>query len=69
MEINFSNTELVFMYGHFRRQARKLQEIKSAPSCCIDVENLDTDIALYTSLANKLKEAVPALSKLDDYKI
>lgn len=69
MEINFSNTELIFMYGHFRKQARKLQEIKSAPNCCIDAKNLDTDIALYTSIADKLRETVPSLAKLDNYRI
>lgn len=69
MEINFSDTDVIFMYGHFRKQARKLQEIKSAPNCCIDAKNLDDEIALYTSLADKLREAAPGLSKLDNFNI
>ena len=69
MNINFSNTDLVFMYGHFRKQARKLTEMKNAPNCPIDSFSLDQDIDLFTKLADKLKEAYPNLSQLDNYKI
>lgn len=69
MDINFSNTDVVFMYGHFRKEARKLTELKNTPKCPIHEDTLNTDIDLYTSLADKLREACPGLSKLDDYKL
>ena len=69
MDINFSNEELIFIYGHFRKEARKLSEIKSSPNCPIAEENLNSDIALYTSIADKLRDTCPTLSKLDTYKL
>lgn len=69
MNLNFSNEEVLFIYGHFRKEARKLSEIKSTPNCPIAKENLDTDIALYTSIADKLRDAYPNLSRLDSFKL
>lgn len=69
MGIDFSNQEIIFMYGHFRKQARKLMEIKSAPNCPISETNLNQDIALYNGIADKLRDAYPGLSKLDNYRI
>lgn len=69
MDIHFSEKELIFMYGHFRKEARKLMEIKSAPDCPISKINLEQDIALYSGIADKLRDSCPGLSKLDDFKI
>lgn len=69
MEINFSGTDLVFMYGHFRKEARKLEELSALPDCPVDRKNIAADINLYSSLADKLRDAYPNLSKMDTYKI
>lgn len=69
MEINFSDPELIYIYGHFRKEAKKLEEIKNAPNCPVSVADIDKDIQLFSSIADKLKDACPGLSKLDNYKI
>lgn len=69
MNLNFSENDLIFMYIHFKKEARKLTELKSNPKCPIAEENINADIQLYTSLADKLKDAYPKLAALDDYKI
>lgn len=68
MEINFSNTEVIFIYGKFKKEIRKLEELKETPGCPFSADDIDKDIALYTSLTKKLKEAVPNLSKMDAYR-
>lgn len=69
MDINFSNEEILFMYGHFRKESEKLTEIKSASDCPISKTNLNKDIALFDGIANKLRDACPSLSKLDNFGI
>jgi len=57
------------MYGHFRKEARKLEELSALPDCPVDRKNIAADINLYSSLADKLRDAYPNLSKMDTYKI
>lgn len=69
MDINFSNEEVIFIYGHFCKEARKIEELKSTPNCPISKSTLDQDIKLFNSIADKLRNAYPGLSKLDNYRI
>lgn len=69
MDINFSDTEVIFIYGHFRKEAQKLEKLKALPDCPISTVNLNQDIKLYNDIADKLHNACPGLSKLDDYKL
>ncbi len=69
MEINFTNSEIIFIYGHFRKEANKLKAIKDAPDCPISKDNLNQDIDLYTSIADKLLDAYPGLGKFDKFKL
>lgn len=69
MDINFSNTDIIFIYGHFRKEARKLNELKAMPDCPIDKSSIDAEIELYNSIADKMRSAEPSLSKLDNYRI
>lgn len=67
MDINFSDSDLVFMYGHFRKEANKIIKLKNTSGCPIHEDTLNVDINLYTSLADKLRDACPALGKMDKY--
>lgn len=69
MEINFSNTDVVFIYGHFRKEARKLENIKNSPHCSISKSDINNDIKLYNSISDKLLDACPGLSKMDEFKL
>lgn len=69
MEINFSDTDLIFMYARFRKESRKLKEIRDTPNCPISPKNINQEIQLYDSLADKLRDACPGLKKLDDYRL
>lgn len=69
MNIDLSNEEIIYIYGHFRKEARKLEELKSSPNCPISKINLNQDIKLFNSIADKLRDACPKLSKLDNYRL
>ena len=51
MEIDFTPQELLFVYGHFKRKAQELENLKAKPNCPIAVESLNSDIKLYSSIA------------------
>lgn len=68
MNINFSNEEMIYLYCHFRKEIKKLEDLKSLPNCPISKINLNQDIKLFSGIADKLRDACPELSGLDNYK-
>lgn len=69
MNVNFSDEEAIFIYIHFRKEAQKLEELKSSPNCPISKTNLNQDIKLFSGIADKLKEVYPKLASLENYKM
>ena len=67
MEINFTSQELLFLYGHFKLEAQKLEALKATPGCPISSENLDSDIKFYKSIAQKLSDCEPKLLNMNPY--
>ncbi len=69
MNIDFSDTDILFIYGHFRKEAQKLEKIKSMPDCPVSKVSLTQDIKLFNDIADKLRDACPGLSKMDNFMI
>lgn len=67
MNFNFSEEEILFIYGHFIKEVKKLENLKTIPNCPIDSESIMTDIKLYSSIISKLEISCPQLSKLKTY--
>ena len=67
MQIDFTPQELLFIYGHFKLEAHKLELFKSAPDCPISSENLNSDIHFFNSIAKKLSDCEPNLLNMDTY--
>lgn len=67
MDVKLTNSEIVFVYGHFRKEAHKLVSLKAKPDCPIDKSTIQKDIDLYNSIADKFLDAYPGLSKLDKH--
>lgn len=68
MEINFSNQDVLFIYGTFKKKVQQLEEIKNTPGCPFSNSDMKKEIGLYTSVMDKLREAVPNLAKMDSFK-
>lgn len=66
MEINFTNPEVVFIYGHFKNEIRKLEDLKTTPGNPFSKSDLNKEIKLCSSVVEKLKETMPGLKKLDN---
>ncbi|HGD0580878.1 hypothetical protein [Clostridium perfringens] len=67
MDINFSQQEILFIYGHFRKEAQKLITIKNTPGCPIDSESITREINLYSSIADKIEKVYPQFSEINSY--
>lgn len=60
MEINFSNTDVIFLYGHLQKEIVALKKLKSTSgNFTISKVDINKEIKLYSSLKDKLKEACP----------
>ena len=67
MEVNFTDKEIIFMYGHFKKKVYELEFLKSQPNCPVSKKNINYDINLYNSIAQKLSDANPKLLEMDAY--
>ncbi|WP_029502528.1 hypothetical protein [Lachnoclostridium phytofermentans] len=67
MDINFSTQDALFIYGTFKKKVQQLEEIKNTPGCPFSDTDMKKEIKLYTSIMDKLKDAVPGLEKLDSF--
>ena len=66
MDINFSNTDVIFIYVEFQKKIRQLKEMKQLKGCPFSASDLDKEIKLYQTILDKLKDAAHGLEKLDD---
>ncbi len=65
MEIKFTNADVIFIYGHFVKEVRRLEDAKNSPDRTISKTDLNKEIKLYSSIIEKLKDSCPSLSTLD----
>jgi len=65
MPINFDKTEALFIYGYFSKKVRKLEELKNTPGNPIDIETIETDIKLYSSIVKKVEDIYPSFKVLN----
>jgi hypothetical protein len=66
MAIEFSNKDILLIYGHFMKKIKELEAIKSAPNNPIDSNNIDQDIELYSSITSKIENSNPQILKLKE---
>ena len=65
MNIDFNEEEMIFLYGFLSQKIKELTKLKNHPKNPISSSTLDADIALYSSITQKLSDAAPSLKKLD----
>lgn len=67
MDIKFTPQELLFIYGHFKKEVQNMEKLKSNPNNPIASESLNTDIRLYNSILKKLSDCEPKLLNINPY--
>lgn len=65
MNIELTETDVIFIYGHFQKQLAGFEEIANAANCPFDHSTIENQKAPYLSVIEKLSSQVPGLSKMD----
>lgn len=65
MKVEFSETDVVFIYGHFLKQLAEINKIESAPNCPLDKTAIKNQKEPYLSVIEKLRTQYPNLTKMD----
>ena len=66
MKIELSDTDIIFIYGHFQKQLAQIDKITSTPNCPFDKSTINEQKAPYLSVIEKLRTQYPNLSKMDN---
>ena len=59
MDYGFTPSEILFIYGYFKKQIVKLERLKKTKQAAIS--SINTDIKLFTSIVDKIETAHPNL--------
>lgn len=68
MELNLSDTDIIFIYGTFKKKLAEIERIESSPNCPFSKSTIKDQKAPYISVIEKLKSTYPGLCKMDNYK-
>lgn len=66
MKIELSETDIIFIYGHFQKQLAEFEKTACAPNCPFDHSTIENQKAPYLSVIEKLSLQIPNLTKLDN---
>lgn len=64
MNIDFTEQDVIFLYGHFKKKIKELELLKATPSCPISKKNINQDIKIYSSITDKIEKVCPQLKEL-----
>lgn len=67
INIDFSDKDILLIYGHFRKKINKLNAIKNDPNNPIHISNLNEDIKLFSSITDKIESVYPKLNEMNKY--
>ena len=67
MKVELSNTEMIFIYGYFKKKLSEIEKIEHAKGCPFDKETINQQKAPYISVLEKLAISYPGLKELDKY--
>lgn len=65
MHIELSDTDVLFIYGHFQKQITEIDQIAKSPDCPFDKGSINKQKTPYLSVMQKLAEQVPNLKQLN----
>lgn len=67
MKIDLSDTDVLFIYGHFQKQLAEIDKISTTPGCPFDKKTIENQKEPYMSVIKKLSSQIPNLTKMDNY--
>lgn len=66
MNIELSDTDIIFIYGQFKKQLSDIDKIASSSACPLDKTTIKNQRAPYLSVIEKLAKQVQGLEKMDN---
>lgn len=67
MDFDFTNQDVLFIYGTFAKKIAELEKIKAAPNCPLSKHDINAEISLCSSITEKIRKAYPQLEKIDTF--
>ena len=67
MTVDLDSTDILFIYGTFKKKLAELDVIASRPDCPFDKQSINQQEKLYLSVTDKLSQQIPNLLKIDNY--
>lgn len=67
INVDFSNEDILLIYGHFGKKINELNSLKNHPNNPIHVSNINQDIKLFSSITDKIEKTYPQLREMNKY--
>ena len=68
MEIDFSGSDIICIYGTFLKKIREAEKLLSTPGCPFSESDIEKDIAPYKLILSKLDKINPKLKEMNNYR-
>ena len=66
MNIELSDTDIIFIYGQFKKQLSDIDKSASSPDCPFDKSTIKNQRVPYLSVIEKLAKQVQGLERMDN---
>lgn len=66
MNIELSETDILFIYGHFQKELSKIDKIASSENCSFDKKSITNEKLPYLSVVEKIRTQIPNIQKVDN---
>lgn len=67
LTVELTDTDIIFIYGHFQKQLAEIDKIALTPNCPISKSTIKREKLPYLSIIEKLEKQIPGLTKMDKY--
>jgi len=67
MNVDFTSTQILFIYCQFSGEIEKLEDKKSCPNCPMSKKDINKEIKLYASVIDSLVKAYPNLEQMNKF--
>lgn len=66
MQVELSDIDIIFIYGHFKKELSKIDKIAVTSGCPFDKSTIENQKAPFLSVVEKLSSQFPNLTKMDE---
>lgn len=66
MQVELSDIDIIFIYGHFIKELSKIDKVALSPNCPYDKSTIENQKEPYLSVVKKLSSQFPNLTKMDN---